>query len=86
MGACGVVVGSDTGTVHLAASLGVPTVAVFLTTDPARNGPRGSRVRVVSGAAGGARGGRAHTAAQSVVAVEEVLAAVAEVGMKAGPA
>ena len=45
-----VVVGGDTGPVHLAASLGVPTVAVFVTTDPRRNGPRGRRVAVAPGA------------------------------------
>lgn len=47
------VVGGDTGPVHLAASLGVPTLAVFLTTDSERNGPMGERVAVVSGAAPG---------------------------------
>jgi len=44
-----VVVGGDTGPVHLAASLGVPTVAVFVATDPRRNGPRGRRARAVPG-------------------------------------
>jgi heptosyltransferase-1 len=32
-------VGGDTGPMHLAALLGVPTVAIFGPTDPARNGP-----------------------------------------------
>lgn len=32
-------VGGDTGPMHLAAMLGVPTVAIFGPTDPARNGP-----------------------------------------------
>jgi len=41
------VVGGDTGPLHLAAALGVPAVGIYLSTDPARNGPRGSRVRVV---------------------------------------
>lgn len=45
-----VVVGGDTGPVHLAASLGTPTVAVFLTTDAVRNRPLGARTAVVSGA------------------------------------
>ena len=36
-------VGPDTGPVHLAAALGVPTVGLFGPTDPARNGPYGSR-------------------------------------------
>jgi heptosyltransferase-1 len=33
------VVGGDTGPVHLAAALGTPVVALFGPTDPARNGP-----------------------------------------------
>ena len=32
-------VGGDTGPMHLAAALGVPVVAIFGPTDPARNGP-----------------------------------------------
>ncbi len=43
------VVGGDTGPVHLAASLAVPTMAVFTTTDWRRNGPLGPHVAVVSG-------------------------------------
>lgn len=43
-------VGGDTGPVHLAASFGVPTVAVFLASDPRRNGPLGPATAVVSGA------------------------------------
>ncbi len=42
-----VVVGSDTGPVHLAAVLGTPTVALFGPKDPAVYAPRGPRVRVV---------------------------------------
>jgi heptosyltransferase-1 len=33
------VIGADTGPVHLAAALGRPTLALFGPTDPARNGP-----------------------------------------------
>ena len=47
------VVGGDTGPVHLAASLGVPALAIFTTTDWRRNGPLGARVEVVSGARDG---------------------------------
>ena len=36
-------VGPDTGTVHLAAALGIPTVGIYGPTDPARNGPYGPR-------------------------------------------
>ncbi len=42
-----VVVGADTGPVHLAALLGVPTVALFGPKDPAVYAPRGDHVRVV---------------------------------------
>lgn len=71
-----IAIGGDTGTVHLAASLGVPTVAVFLATDPRRNGPRGDRVAVVAGAHEGARRGRARTGSVREVDTGEVLAAV----------
>ena len=36
------VVGGDSGPVHLAAALGRPVVALFGPTDPARNGPWGN--------------------------------------------
>ena len=36
-------VGGDTGPMHLAAALNVPIVAIFGPTDPARNGPYGTR-------------------------------------------
>jgi len=36
-------IGGDTGPMHLAAVLGVPVVAIFGPTDPARNGPYGTR-------------------------------------------
>lgn len=39
-------VGADTGPTHLAAALGVPTVALFGPTDPARFGPVGPRAAV----------------------------------------
>ena len=43
-------VGSDTGPIHLAASLGIPTVAVFITTSARRNCPLGDHVCVVAAA------------------------------------
>ena len=46
---CGLYVGNDSGVTHLAAGLGVPTVAVFGPTDPAVWRPLGPRVRVVRG-------------------------------------
>lgn len=46
--ACGFV-GNDSGPTHLAAMLGVPTVAVFGPTDPSVWAPVGQHVRVVGG-------------------------------------
>jgi heptosyltransferase-1 len=36
-------IGGDTGPLHLAAALKIPVVAIFGPTDPARNGPYGTR-------------------------------------------
>ena len=41
-GRAAMVVGGDSGPVHLAAALGTPVVALFGPTDPARNGPWGA--------------------------------------------
>ena len=41
-------VGNDTGPMHLAVALGVPTVAIFGATDPRRNGPYGELHRAVT--------------------------------------
>lgn len=35
--------GNDSGAMHLAAALGVPTIGIFGSTDPARTGPTGAR-------------------------------------------
>ena len=40
-------VGNDSGPTHLAAALGIPTVAVFGPTDPGVYEPRGARVAVI---------------------------------------
>jgi heptosyltransferase-1 len=37
-------VGPDTGPVHLAAALGIPTLGLYGPTNPRRNGPYGKRV------------------------------------------
>jgi heptosyltransferase-1 len=42
------VVGVDSGPMHLAAALGKPGVAIFGPTDPARNGPYGGSLKLLS--------------------------------------
>jgi len=49
LAACCGYVGNDTGITHLAAALGIPTVAIFGPTDPAVWGPRGANAAVVTG-------------------------------------
>jgi heptosyltransferase-2 len=41
-------VGNDSGAAHLAAAFGIPTVVLFLSTNPVRTAPRGRRVRVLA--------------------------------------
>jgi heptosyltransferase-1 len=41
------VIGGDTGPLHLASALGRPVVGIYGPTDPARNGPFGTRARVL---------------------------------------
>ena len=59
------VVGGDTGPIHVAAVLGVPTVGLYGPTDARRNGPYGSRVATVQSPTGEMDG----------IGVEAVLAA-----------
>jgi heptosyltransferase-1 len=40
-------IGGDTGPLHVAAALGIPVVAIFGPTDPARTGPFGTRAIIV---------------------------------------
>ena len=47
MAACDVVVGNDTGPIHLAAATGTSVVALFGSSDPAATAPRGKRVAVI---------------------------------------
>jgi heptosyltransferase-2 len=42
------VVGNDSGPVHIAAAMGRPTVAIFGSTSPRWTAPRGAAVRIVS--------------------------------------
>ena len=45
--ACDLLLTNDTGTMHLAAFLGVPTVSLFASTEPALTGPLGAHHRVI---------------------------------------
>lgn len=58
---CSVFIGNDAGVTHLAAALGVPTIAIFGPTDPARWAPQGRRVRVLVDPAWQARSAAAGT-------------------------
>ncbi|MGH9470858.1 MAG: glycosyltransferase family 9 protein [Terriglobia bacterium] len=72
-------IGGDTGPMHLAAALGVPIVAIYGPTDPARNGPF-SAVDIAltnRSAVNHTRRGPGHKFLEGV-AVEDVLAAVHE--------
>ena len=44
---CRVLVTNDSGLMHVAAALGIPTVAIFGSTDPLRTGPLGETFRVL---------------------------------------
>ncbi len=68
-----VYVGNDSGPSHLAAALGVPTLAVFGPTDPGSWRPLGVDVEVVRGPAGEA-GGRWPSVAEVLGAARRPLA------------
>ncbi|HSR10289.1 MAG TPA: lipopolysaccharide heptosyltransferase II, partial [Thermodesulfobacteriota bacterium] len=44
---CRLLITNDSGLMHVAAALGVPLVAIFGSTDPARTGPRGKNSRII---------------------------------------
>jgi lipopolysaccharide heptosyltransferase I len=69
------VVGGDTGPTHLAASLGSPTLGVFVATDWRRNGPMGAKTDSISFAklATRVRSNRARALTPGVPTSQEIL-------------
>ena len=53
LGRSQIVIGADTGLTHLASGFGLPTVAIFLATEPGLTGPRGPFSSTLLAAAGG---------------------------------
>ncbi|MBZ9678497.1 lipopolysaccharide heptosyltransferase I [Mesorhizobium sp. ES1-1] len=69
------VIGADTGLTHLASAFGLPTVAVFLATEPGLTGPRGPYASTLLAAAE-----RRVTPAEAVAEAERLL----ELKLRAG--
>jgi len=44
---CNMLISNDSGLMHIAAALGVPTIAIFGSTDPMATGPRGSYFKII---------------------------------------
>ncbi|MEI9400967.1 lipopolysaccharide heptosyltransferase I [Mesorhizobium argentiipisi] len=53
LGRSTLVIGADTGLTHLASAFGLPTVAIFLATEPGLTGPRGLFASTLLAPAGG---------------------------------
>ncbi len=70
-------IGGDTGPLHLAAALRVPVVAIYGPTDPARNGPYGTRSIVLRSAESVTSHARRAAADEGMLAIgsDEVVAA-----------
>jgi heptosyltransferase-1 len=75
-----VTIGGDTGPLHLAAALERPVVGIYGPTDPARNGPYGTRSRVLRDASSATSHKRVSEVEAGMlrIGVEEVLAAAME--------
>jgi heptosyltransferase-1 len=74
------VIGGDTGPLHLAAALERPVVGIYGPTDPARNGPFGTRSRVFRDASSVTSHRRIHETEAGMlrIGVDEVVAAALE--------
>ena len=79
-------IAGDTGPLHFAAGLGVPTVSLFGPTSPARWAPVGARHQVLTGAICGCDGNAAHcTAARHCleeISPADVLAALSKASIE----
>jgi heptosyltransferase I len=62
-------VGGDTGPMHLAAALGIPVAAIFGPTNPARNGPFGTRSVVLRSASSVTDHSRRHEPEQGLLEI-----------------
>jgi heptosyltransferase-1 len=73
-------IGGDTGPLHLAAALTVPVVAIFGPTDPARNGPYGTKSIILRNSA--SKTSLSHTRAPDpgllAISADEVVSAAQE--------
>jgi heptosyltransferase-1 len=81
-------IGGDTGPMHLAAALNVPVVAIFGPTDPARNGPFGTRSIVLRSATSLTDHSRHREPEQGLLSIttEEVSAAARKLLRESGKA
>jgi heptosyltransferase-1 len=68
------VIGADTGPLHLAAALGTPLIGLYGPTDPARNGPYGQLDHVVSSFA--------TTRSMRDIAVDDALRAILKINAR----
>jgi heptosyltransferase-1 len=75
-----VVIGGDTGPLHLAAALERPVVGIYGPTAPARNGPYGTRMRVLRDAESATSHKRRKDVEPAMlkISVEQVVAATRE--------
>lgn len=77
-------IGGDTGPLHLAAALRVPVVAIFGPTDPARNGPYGTRSVVLRSAESVTSHARRAAADEGLLAIGSAAVVAAACELMAG--